>query len=228
MGAPLAVARTERPGPLAAAHAWERPSVATPAAADSLSGLPPPNPGSGAPDLVPDPRTLRLPVFSYPCLNCNKLFLFIVSLEKRCRGFLGFENWKQILSQKSTGSPSQGWEPPQRSSGDFCLSGLCLSRSKTCVLHLPDRWPRHYSTSTQGPVGLPGPATSLLWVVPWGPLSLPARAARSNSSHLSNDAATRTRPRRPSRAGLPSTSQRPKAPPWGSSHGAGRCCAGSW
>lgn len=39
----------------------------------------PATPGSRAPDLVSAPRTLRLPVFSHLCLNCNKLFLFIIS-----------------------------------------------------------------------------------------------------------------------------------------------------
>lgn len=58
----------------------------------------------------------------------------------------------------------------------------------------PTAGPPSLQHSIQGPEGLPGLATSLLWVVPGGAPSLMARAASSDSSQLSNDAATRTRP----------------------------------
>ena len=102
-----------------------------------------------------------------------------------------------MLSHKSTGSPSQGWELPQWSSGDFSFSGLSMSRSRTCVLHFPYCWPpvttAPFSMALRGSLTQPPPSCG--WS-PGGAPSLPVRAA-------SDDTATRTCPRRSSRAGFP-------------------------
>ena len=89
----------------------------------------------------------------------------------------------------------------------------------------PTAGPPSLQHSIQGPEGLPGLATSLLWVVPGG---APLPDGKGSKQRLLPAEQRRCHQDPPLRAGLPPTSQRPKAPPWGSSRGAGQCCAGSW
>lgn len=76
----------------------------------------------------------------------------------------------------------------------------------------------------RAPVGLPGPATSLLWVVPWGPSASKGSEeqllpSEQRCCHQDPPAGPREQASPP-----PPSAQ---GPTLGSSHGAGRCCAGS-